>query len=74
MQHTQPPILAVLDGQGLDADDAAWASVADAAELALTFPGLSDCVAAELERLRVASLRAAGLPLRRRLQDGQTAG
>lgn len=51
--------LTVLDGQGLSADDAAWTSVAEAVERALTTPGLSRASASELERLHAASLRCA---------------
>ncbi len=59
-QHVQPPLLAVLDGQGMSADDAAWASIADAAERALMLPGLSASCAAKLERVMAAGDSASG--------------
>jgi len=47
---------------GMRPDDAAWASIADAAEKALMLPGLSSASSRELEELRRAALRCAGLP------------
>lgn len=64
-------MLTVHEGAGMSADDAAWAMVADAAERALTLPGLSSDAASELRRLRAASLRCARLPSRRRPAAGQ---
>jgi hypothetical protein len=55
-------MLAVLDGEGMNADDAAWALIADAAQVAIRLPGLSACATDEMAQLRAASLRAAGLP------------
>lgn len=59
------PRLTALAGEGMTADDAAWATLADAAERALTLPGLSASCATKLGRVMVAGDRAAGLPPRR---------
>jgi hypothetical protein len=67
MQH---PLMTVLEGQGLSADDAAWSMVADAAEVGLTLPDLSPASRADLTDLWVACRRAAGLPCELRLQRG----
>ncbi len=69
MHHRQPPILAILDGEGMTADDAAWASIADAVEQALTLPDLSDACAADLRQAWAACRRAAGLSDRLPQQD-----
>ena len=69
----QHPILNVLDGESMSADDAAWASIADAAEAALTLPGLSPACALELERAWAACRRAAGLHDQRPRSDSLTA-
>jgi len=53
--------LTALDGDSMSADDAAWAMVADAAERALTLPGLSREGSGRMLRLLDSSLRAAGL-------------
>ena len=53
------PLLQVLDGEGMSADDAAWLSVADGARHALTLPGLSSASTSELEALLAAALRCA---------------
>lgn len=66
--RVQPPLLAVVDGDGMGADEAAWAMIADAAELALRLPGLSAEGACELERLLDAALRCARLRPQRRPQ------
>ena len=69
MERHQPPTLTALDGSGMSADDAAWASIADAAQRALTLPGLSAACAAKLARVMAAGDRAAGLPPRPLPQD-----
>ncbi len=61
-QHVQPPLLAVLEGQSMSADDAAWASIADAADRALMLPGLSPDSRHDLLEVRAGALIAAGLP------------
>lgn len=61
MQH---PLMTVLEGGGMTADEAAWAGIADAAAGGLTLPGLSDEASVELARLESAALRCAGLPPR----------
>ena len=58
----QGPILKSLDGGGMSADEAAWASIADAAEVALTLPGLSLASARDLLEVWIGSRIAAGLP------------
>jgi hypothetical protein len=57
----QLPLMRLLDGDGMSADDAAWSMVADAAAAALKLPGLSPACASRFERLHQASIRAAGL-------------
>lgn len=63
--NPQHPLLGVIQGGSMSADDAAWATVADAAEQALTLPGLTEETTTELERVWRASCRCAGrLPSR----------
>ncbi len=59
MQH---PIMVVLRGDSMSADEAAWASVADAAEKALTLPGLTPASRSDLLEVRAGARIAAGLP------------
>lgn len=63
-QHTQRPLMTVLDGDRMSADDAAYLAVADAAANALTLPGVSDECGMRLRRMVSAGDRAAGLPPR----------
>ena len=58
----QGPILNVIPGDGMSADDAAWTAVAEAADAALRFPGLSSASALELTELHRAALRCARQP------------
>lgn len=59
MQH---PIMVVLKGDAMSADDAAWALIADAAAIALKLPGLTpDGRRLILEAFQSCRL-AAGLP------------
>lgn len=51
--------LTVLPGDGMSADDAAWLTVAEAAEQARRTPGLSSASASELAELHRAALRCA---------------
>lgn len=67
------PALELVRGDGMSADDAAWAMVADAAERALTLPDLSPEGALRMTSLRSASLRAARLPEPPRPAAGQEA-
>lgn len=62
VQHEQPPLLAVLNGEGMSADDAAWAMIADAAAAALTLPGLTHQCHLDLHEMVEACSLAAGLP------------
>lgn len=67
--YPQSPLLVALDGDGMTADDAAWAAIAAAVEAQLTLPGLSEPCA---ERLREASdscRHAAGLAPRQWLRE-----
>ncbi|MCU1677918.1 MAG: hypothetical protein JWM93_2676 [Frankiales bacterium] len=65
----QRPILNVVHGVGMSADDAAWASLADAATTALKLPGLSPACRSDLDEMTEACLRAAGLPPARSQQE-----
>lgn len=56
------PRLTALDGEGMSADEAAWAEVADAVGRALTFPGVSPQSMAELQSLQVSASLCARLP------------
>ena len=64
----QHPLVTVIEGGGMDADEAAWALVAEAASEALKLPDLSESASSELTRLECAALRCAGLPPRRSQQ------
>lgn len=64
-QNPQHPLLGIIDGGSMSADDAAWAAIADAAAAAIKFPGLSSESASELADLREAALRCARLPAAR---------
>lgn len=67
LESATVPVTMRLDliyGAEMHADDAAWASIAAAADSALMLPGLSACAAGRMVRLRDSSLRAAGLPPR----------
>lgn len=57
-------MLTVIAGDGLTANDAAWAVIVDVAERALMLPGVSAECASGLRRFQAASLRCAGLPAR----------
>lgn len=56
--------LQVLEGDGMSADDAAWASIADAAGAALKLPGLSPASRSDLREVQAGACLAAGLPSR----------
>ncbi len=58
---SKPCRLTVHDGDGMSADRAAWATIADSALRALKFPGLSAATAAEMRKVAVACRAAAGL-------------
>lgn len=67
MQH---PLLKVLPGDGMSADDAAWATMAEAADRVLMLPGLSHASVRDLVELWSACRGAAGLPCEQhRLHD-----
>lgn len=52
--------LSVIRGEGMCADDAAWASIADAAERALKLPGLTRRARLDVEEMAAACRAAAG--------------
>ncbi len=54
--------LVALDGDGMTADQAAWAMVADAAELALRLPDLSRASRRDLSEVWTGARIAASLP------------
>ena len=68
------PELTVLHGDGMTADEAAWAAVADAADEALTIPRLSPQVADELATIRASCRGAAGLPVERSREPSESTG
>jgi hypothetical protein len=57
------PAINVIQGHGLSADDAAWASIVEAAAAGLRLPDLSADCASRLERLKLAAARASGQAL-----------
>lgn len=62
-QYPQPPLLVALPGDEMDADDAAWTLIADAADAAVMLPGLSSRCQTSLRRLAIAcDVRAGRLP------------
>jgi len=54
--------LALIDGDDMTADDAAWAELAATAERALKLPGLSESCAARMVQMSEACRRLAGSP------------
>jgi hypothetical protein len=66
--------LRIIDGDGMSADDAAWLSIAEEAERVVMRPGLSQVGVCEMELLREACLRAAGLPPSQRRLGSRSAG
>lgn len=63
------PTLLVLDGDNMNADDAAWAMLADTAAQALTLPGLSPDAHRLLSEALDSCRYAAGLPPRQSHQE-----
>ncbi len=62
MQHRQPPILVVHNGDGMSADSVAWELIAEAAKVGLKLPGLSPASRQDLTEVWAGARLAAGLP------------
>lgn len=60
--HHQSSLLTVVNGDAMTADEAGWAMIADAADRALTLPGLSADGERLLREMAASCRHAAGLP------------